>query len=192
LEKFELKHLTNRGTVTGHGGPSGCETSRLPHFLYTVGSQLAVRLSALRAGRPLPLGRFLVLIFVRDWADHRAIVRLEGLGQFKIIHLIGTRTRNLPAYSIVREIWDSGRNMTLFWEVTPYLIEVWWCSRGRWWLQLQERRWRQNVPPKRGRLTTWRHVQFLSFKQFEFLGRVVKHSRNGAAVIKAWGPLCSI
>jgi hypothetical protein len=28
-------------------------------------------------------------------------VRLEGLGQFKEIHLIGTRTRDLPACSIV-------------------------------------------------------------------------------------------
>jgi hypothetical protein len=31
----------------------------------TVGSQMAVRLSALRAGRPLPPGGFLVLISVR-------------------------------------------------------------------------------------------------------------------------------
>jgi hypothetical protein len=37
--------------VTGLGGPQSCETSRLPHFL---GSQLAVRLSALHAGDPLP------------------------------------------------------------------------------------------------------------------------------------------
>jgi hypothetical protein len=39
--------------VTGLGGPYGCETSRLPHFL-TIGSEIAVR-SALCAGRPLPL-----------------------------------------------------------------------------------------------------------------------------------------
>jgi hypothetical protein len=30
------------------------ETSRLPHFLLTIGSQVAVRLPALRTGRPLP------------------------------------------------------------------------------------------------------------------------------------------
>jgi hypothetical protein len=40
--------------VTGREGPQGCETSRLPHFPLTIGSQMAVRLSALRAGSPLP------------------------------------------------------------------------------------------------------------------------------------------
>jgi hypothetical protein len=44
---------------------------------------MVVRLSALQAGRPLPLGRFLVLSSVRGLADPRAIVRLEGLGQLK-------------------------------------------------------------------------------------------------------------
>jgi hypothetical protein len=44
---------------------------------------MEVRWSALRACRPLPPGRFLVLISVRDWVEPTAIVRLEGLGQLK-------------------------------------------------------------------------------------------------------------
>jgi hypothetical protein len=44
---------------------------------------MVVRLSALRAGRPLPPGGFLVLISVRGRADSRATVRLEGLYQSK-------------------------------------------------------------------------------------------------------------
>jgi hypothetical protein len=44
---------------------------------------MAVRLSTLRAGRPLSPGRFLVLISVRGWVNLRAIVLLEGLGKLK-------------------------------------------------------------------------------------------------------------
>jgi hypothetical protein len=45
---------------------------------------MAVRLSALGAGRALLSGRFLVLISVRGCVDPRAIARLERLGQLKI------------------------------------------------------------------------------------------------------------
>jgi hypothetical protein len=44
---------------------------------------MAVRLSALSAGRPLPPGRFLVLISVRGSVNPCAIVPLEGLSQSK-------------------------------------------------------------------------------------------------------------
>jgi hypothetical protein len=52
-------------------------------IFYTIGSQMAVRLSALRASRSLAPERFLILIYVRGWVDLRAILRLEGLGQLK-------------------------------------------------------------------------------------------------------------
>jgi hypothetical protein len=44
-----------------------------------VGSQMAVRLSALRADQPLPPRRFLVLISLRGWVIRKAIeVNMES------------------------------------------------------------------------------------------------------------------
>jgi hypothetical protein len=44
---------------------------------------MAVRLSALTAGHPLSLGRFLALISVKRLSHPKAIMQLEGLGQLK-------------------------------------------------------------------------------------------------------------
>jgi hypothetical protein len=73
---------------------------RLPHF-QTFGSQMAAKLSALRAGRLLSPGIFLVFISVRGWVEPRAIVRLEELDKLKTSTSSGTRTGDLPACSIV-------------------------------------------------------------------------------------------
>jgi hypothetical protein len=56
---------------------------RSSHIFHRVGSQMAVRLSALRADSPLPPGRLLVHISVRGLVDPRAIVRLEGVDRLK-------------------------------------------------------------------------------------------------------------
>jgi hypothetical protein len=63
---------------------------------------MAVRLSALRTGRPLPTWRFLVLISVRDSSrlqDHSAAVM--DIPIEKSISFIGNRTRDILSCSIV-------------------------------------------------------------------------------------------
>jgi hypothetical protein len=75
---------------------------------------MAVRLSALRAVHPLPLGRFLVLIFVRGWVDPVAILRLEGLGQLKIVakNLTALTSETLiPVYETLRCHIPEDRNL---------------------------------------------------------------------------------
>jgi hypothetical protein len=61
---------------------------------------MAVRLSALRAGHPLPPGRFLVLISVKRLSEpqgHSAAGRIRSTEKSNDI---GNRTRDLPACSI--------------------------------------------------------------------------------------------
>jgi hypothetical protein len=63
---------------------------------------MAVRLSALRAGRALPAEISYGTHFCWRMSKPRAMVRLEGLGKLKKCNdLIENRTRGLPTYSIV-------------------------------------------------------------------------------------------
>jgi hypothetical protein len=72
------------------------------HIFLTVSSQMAVRLSNLRAGRPLHPGKFLVLISLRGWVKRRAIMWLEVLCSLKNVnHLMGNWSRDVQACNLV-------------------------------------------------------------------------------------------
>jgi hypothetical protein len=91
---------------------------------------MAMRLLALRAGRPLHTERFLVLIYVRSWVNPRVIMQLEGWGK---LNNPMTSSRYDPA--IFRLVtWDFNHHFyiiildkymlnSLFpWECTYYMI----------------------------------------------------------------------
>jgi hypothetical protein len=74
---------------------------RLSHFLDSRLTDGGKVVSLTRRPPFTPEGRFLVLISLRGSVDPRTVMLLEGLGKLKKIHLIGTQSRDLPAYSIV-------------------------------------------------------------------------------------------
>jgi hypothetical protein len=94
---------------------------------------MAVTLSALRASYLLTPGRFLVLISVRGWVNHRAMARLAGLDELKnpMISKIQSATFGLYhsasthyATACFSEHLFRIRNSVMYIEVLP-----WWLGR---------------------------------------------------------------
>jgi hypothetical protein len=86
--------------VTGCGGPYGCETSRLPHFVDNRLTDGGKVVNIMRRP-PFTPQEYSWYSFLLEAVDPRAIVRLGGLGQLKNHDLTGNRTRDLPDCSIV-------------------------------------------------------------------------------------------
>jgi hypothetical protein len=70
--------------------------------VYTIGSQMAVNLTAIRTGRALLRRKIIFLLLVQRLSEPQGLMRPEGLGKLKkFILLIGSQARDLPACSIV-------------------------------------------------------------------------------------------
>jgi hypothetical protein len=111
--------------TTARGEPQGWETSRIPHFpemRFTVGGEV-VSVTHLPPFHP----RFLIIIYVTSWVDPRvrAMLDVHIRSNEKFNDLIGNRTSNLPACSIIAQPRTLSRASTVsiglhFFSMSPY------------------------------------------------------------------------
>jgi hypothetical protein len=87
--------------VTGHGGLQSFEMLRISHCLdsrLTDGGEVVSLTRRPPHYSPQTLFLCFCTHFFRGWVNSRALLRPEGLGKLiRIIHLFGSRTRDLPA-----------------------------------------------------------------------------------------------
>jgi hypothetical protein len=79
--------------------------------------------SAIHASRPLPPGRFLVLVSPRSWVDPRAIMRLEGLDQLK--NLVTSSGIEPATFRLVAQCLNQPR-YRISWSISVSL-RIWAC-----------------------------------------------------------------
>jgi hypothetical protein len=92
---------------------------------------------ALWISRPLPPGRFLVLIPVRGWADPRAILQLEELGQLKnsltslaikpLTFWLAAQCLNQLCYCVPHSYWVSGHYASSYFYLKYNVLKTGFC-----------------------------------------------------------------
>jgi hypothetical protein len=82
LMRLLKRSVAKKKVKQAWSGPEGSRKLRFPD--YRQRHRMVVRLSALRIGRLYPQEILLEHVSVRGWVDPRAIVRSEGLCQWKI------------------------------------------------------------------------------------------------------------
>jgi hypothetical protein len=116
--------------------------SRTPNCLDNRFTDGGYFVSLTRRPHSTPHKQFLVIISFRGWVDPRAIVRLEILGKLRkrINDLIGTRTRDLPAWNKDPQPYTLPRSPYLCIYKNTSIYVIWsplWSSGQSSWLQIQ-------------------------------------------------------